>query len=170
MALFDSISDANRVVEQGDTWDCETKCVGSYTTRENGAIVTFYQWDCSVTLAKSYKYVGLTEAAAVGYADDITDAYKKQRTKTISRWDQSARKWIFEPVQNVEELQAMAVPRHADGPTWEISVTVSAREHRRFDSSTKPTIATLEGWLADVADYPELQTAPSVTQTATEVE
>ena len=170
MALFSTISAANRVVDQGDTWDCETKCVGSYTTREQGAIVTIYQWDCSVALAKSYKYVGLTEAAAIDYADDITEAYKKQRTKTISRWDQATRKWIFETVQNVEELQAMAVPRHADGPTWEISVTVSAREHRRFDSSTRPTIATLEGWLADVVDYPELKTAPSETTAATEVE
>ena len=121
-----------------------------------------YQWSCSVSLTKSYRYVGLTKEAAEDAAVDIRDAYNQQRSKFISRWDRNARKWLFEEVSLIEQEQVDATPRSSDKMSWDVEVSVHASTTSKSNTTYagRPTIASVKALLSNVSDYPELQEEP----------
>ena len=125
MALLTTISETNRVDEQGGAWEISIRPTGMFVT--TGEVPTTYtQWKCAVSFTKAYRYVGLTKNAANTIADNIRAAYTKDRTRTIVRWDMDNTRWEFSPVADVESPDAVVTPSLMVGRMWQIAVSVAA--------------------------------------------
>ena len=160
MALFTTISAANRVVDQGDTWDVKIKPTGQYTSGTGNPAVTYGQYKAEVALTKRYRYVGLTETAAMTLAETIRTAYTQSRSRAIVRWDRDLTRWAYEFV-DVEDVEADVTSSRADGPIWQIDVSVNASKeyfYNRTSSEGPPTVAIARTLLSGISDFPEITT------------
>lgn len=161
MALLTTISETNRIDEQGGAWEISIRPTGTFAT--TGAVpVTYTQWKCAVSFTKSYRYVGLTKVAANTIADTIRAAYTKDRTRTIVRWDMDNTRWEFSPVADVESPGAVATPSLMEGRIWQIAVSVAAslEVFTNTTAANAPTADNIKALLADLDNYPEMSYTP----------
>lgn len=175
MALLNSISSANRVVEQGNTYQFYVEpavtTTGVAVEPSGGGNkyydkVTVQQWKGEVTFSKRYRYDGLTESAARTECAGIVAAY----TKTFAKWavgiqtfgsGTSARVLYcyVEVGSGAKTLCASVTPVHGDGPMWsiEVDVNVTAEKYSSpsTSSSTPPTDEELMALVSGISDFPE---------------
>ena len=160
MALFTNISEDNRIVDQGDNWEVKISPVGKYTSGTGASATTRAQYKAFVALTKSYRYVGMTETAALSAAETIRTAYTMARSRAIVRWNRDHSRWIYEDVA-VEDVEADVTASRTDGPMWQISVSVNASKEYFYDkpmSNTPPTAADAKTLLSGISDFPEIVT------------
>lgn len=156
MALLTTISETNRIDEQGGTWNISIVPVWSYLV-EN---VYYFQWKATVSFTKAYRYVGLSESAAISIADDIREAYTIERERTITGWDKGdTPRWLYS-YKKSKATEATATPTLMDGNIWQIAVNVSATMERGYTQSTAPTPEAVRALLDGIDDYPELPYTP----------
>ncbi len=174
MALLTSISSANRVVEQGNTYQYEVEPAATNSCLaaepgEGGGVAIFnkesvYQWHGMTHFSKRYKYVGLDKATAETYANSILDAY----TISVPKWCIALKTFGNAAVYcyvsagaSVPLVCASVTPVHVDGQMWEIEVDVNATfdyystPSKGSASSSPPSASTLYGLASSIADFPE---------------
>jgi len=152
MALLTTISETNRIDEQGGLWEISIKPVWSYVS--NGSVM--YQWKTSVTFTKSYRYVGLAKSNAISLAETIRNAYTMPRSRYVVSWDKTALHWQYAPISSsTTEADVVPTPM-GDGRMWQISVAVAASLEAYYTQQKAPTVATVKGLLSGIDNYPEL--------------
>lgn len=164
MALFSDISEANRVVSQGDTWTADSQLVFVYytTSTANGVQTTTAHkvWKSNVRLAKRYAYVGMAESSAVAKAVNVADAYVQDQTKYALAYNKADQTWSVVSAVSVPVLQASVTPSRAEGNVWQIEVDVSAEAEVLTESAAAPSVSTLKAYLSSVANFPESSLYP----------
>ena len=175
MALLTSISEDNRVVEQGNTYQFHVEPAVSTTgiVKESSGDgdkyydkATVQQWKGEVTFSKRYRYVGMTKGAAETAAGTILTAY----TKTFPKWAVGIQSfnisgkgyalYCYVTVGGDAPMACAAVtPVHVDGAMWDVEVDVSATVETystpSVSSSTPPSVETLKGLVSDIVSFPE---------------
>lgn len=152
MALRNSISSANRVIEQGNTYQYEVEpavtntCLAKEPTADGGVAIfdrqSVNQWHGVVHFSKRYRYVGLDKATAEAQAAVILEAY----TQTPERWaigiqtigsgDGAGAMYCYISVGSSAPMSCASVtPVHGEGDMWDIEVDVNAT----FETYTEPT-------------------------------
>ena len=172
MALFTGISAANRVVEQGDTYEYDIEPAVTDTTvavdQGQGAAKvydkdTVVQWHGVLRYSKRYKYVGLTAAAAQTAAANIRAAYSVD----VAKWavgifvstsgGTSTSRYKYLNTGSVPMTCATVTPTKGDGPVWEVAVDVDATFEIYTDDYDEPSdsdmIALATG--AGITNFPE---------------
>ena len=172
MALFTGISAANRVVEQGDTYEYDIEPAVTDTTvavdqGEGSAKVydkdTVVQWHGVLRYSKRYKYVGLTASAAATAAANIRAAYSVD----VAKWavgifvstsgGTSTSRYKYLNTGSVPMTCATVTPTKGDGPVWEVAVDVDATFEIYTDDDDEPSdsdmIALATG--AGITNFPE---------------
>ena len=172
MALFTGISAANRVVEQGDTYeyDIEPAVTDTVVAVDQGeGSAKFYdkdvvvQWHGVLRYSKRYKYVGLTAAAAAAAAETVRSAYSVDVTKWAvgisveTSGGTSAARYKYLSTGSVPMTCATVTPVKLDGPLWELAVDVDATFEIYTDDDDAPSdsdmIALATG--AGITNFPE---------------
>lgn len=150
MALIQSYSAANRQVDEDlAVTYTKTRVYGSWSYASGTSIVTVYSvWSYTRTATKSYRYVGMTKAAANSCAEAIRQIY--QRNTTVSEWGDTDE---FKDVDGGSIPMADVGVRHVDGDMWEVSVNVheSDSRMRRVPVASAESLFTDE----DQRDYDE---------------
>lgn len=166
--VLNSIDAGNRETSQGSTYSFEHEpatqfatitAVPSGSAYAVGEKVVVTQWKVSAHLVKTYRYVGLSKAAAEALAAAIAGAYVvnvPQYTLGIDGNDISfQRVYKYLPVEGVgmPTCCASVTPVHADGPLWNIEVAVDATVVKYLDDV--PSFLDIKTWFTAVDSFPE---------------
>lgn len=128
-ALIEEYSAANRVVDAdlsvrytqtlvGGVWEYETSPVSVQTFTE--------AWSYMRTARKSYRYVGMTKAAADMCADDMRNLYR--RTVSISRWNRNNGEFSDTSGGTVDMADVSVV--HVAANMWDVVINVNETDTR----------------------------------------
>jgi hypothetical protein len=156
MALRTTISSANRVVDQGNTYQYEVEpavtntCLAKEPTTDGGVAIfdrqSVTQWHGIVHFSKRYRYIGLDQATAEAQAEAILNAYTQTAEKwavgikTIGQGSNAGAMYCYVSVGQTAPMSCATVtPVHVEGPIWEIEVDVNAT----FEKYTEPTQSSL---------------------------
>lgn len=125
MALFTSHGDDNLVIEQGlRVWTSNRLIHGNWEWESISLSGTFASmWEAHRYARQSFRYVGMTKAAA----DDCADELKEKYTRSIrsTRWNGAAREgeWVREDGGTVVMAEIVPTP-NPDG-SYDIVVNVN---------------------------------------------
>ena len=182
MSLLAKTSSANRIVEQGNTFtftlepaqqrgsrSVTTTDSQSETTNTTTTTVYVTQWRVTAHLAKRYRYVGLTGAAAVAIAAAIAEDYLVKQNRyaleqyTSTSGNATTSGWKYQAVANgdVPMCCASVTPAHVDGSMWEIEVDVDATIEAYYDSA--PTVETIRGLFSSASSAVETNASRDIT-------
>ena len=128
MALLNTASDANRVIDTDMHVTYARRAIYGTWTKVTLNVTTTYTkaWEYSRVATKSYRYVGLTEAAAKQIAADYADYYT--RATKVSEWDSEDGE--FKHVDGGSVPMATVVPQHEDGSMWSVVIFVDEQDTR----------------------------------------
>lgn len=173
MALLNSISAANREVEQGDTYEYDIEPAVTDTVvavdQGQGAAKVYdkdvvVQWHGVLRYSKRYKYVGLTASAAATAAANIRAAYAVD----VDKWavglsvetnnGTTTTRYKFLNTGTVPMTCATVTPTKGDGPVWEVAVDVDATLEIYTDDDDEPTDSEMTGLAtsAGITNFPEI--------------
>ena len=130
MALLTSYSGENCVVHSGKVVTyAKSKIYGAWVY-VNGNITTTHTsaWEYTRYCAKSYSYVGMTEAAAMTCASEMVEFYT--RDVKVSEWAGDSDE--FSDASGGTIVMADIVPRRTSGDMWQVDINV-----RETDSRTR---------------------------------
>lgn len=140
MALLTTATADNRAIDTALSKTYARRVVyGTWTKVELNVTTTYTKaWEYSRVATKSYRYVGLTEAAAKQIAADYADYYT--RATKVSEWDSEDGE--FKHVDGGSVPMATVVPQHEDGGMWSVVIFVDEQD-TRLDLSPSRSFATL---------------------------
>lgn len=128
MALFQTYAANNKVVDSGLAITYSRKRVyGEWSYASGASITTIHSaWVYTRCAAKSYRYVGMTKAAAEVCAAALRSKY--QRSTMISEWTPGAQDFVDVP--GGEMPMAEVSVNYVDGQMYEVAVVVSETDER----------------------------------------
>lgn len=140
MALLTTATADNRAIDTALSKTYARRVVyGTWTKVELNVTTTYTKaWEYSRVATKSYRYVGLTEAAAKQIAAYYADYYT--RATKVSEWDSEDGE--FKHVDGGSVPMATVVPQHEDGGMWSVVISVDEQD-TRLDLSPSRSFATL---------------------------
>lgn len=170
MSLLSSISSSCRVVSQGNTytWETEPYITANFIAVDSPTDATkkiyekqvVKQWRGVVHFAKTYEYVGLTEAAARAGATTVMNAY----TMSVAKWGlgietdttSHTAQFLMVSIGSGTACFAEATPMHVAGQMWSLAVRVNASiETYTGKDASAPSAGTLRGLVSSIANFPE---------------
>lgn len=128
MALLTTYGAGNKVVDSGLAVTYSRKRVyGEWSYASGTSIITIKSaWVYTRCASKSYRYVGMTKAAAELCATDLRSLF--QRNTMISEW--SPEDQDFKDVEGGEMPMAEISVNYVDGQMYEVAVVVSETDER----------------------------------------
>lgn len=159
MALLTTISETNRIDEQGGVWNIQIRPVDTKKVTVESVESWRYQWKADISFTKSYRYVGLDKASALSLADTIREKYTFKPGRKVVRWDKIEGHWDYKTVSiSADGITADVTPWPMEGPMWQIAVSVNATLEKFFTwSNDAPTLDECKDEFDGIDDYPELQ-------------
>ncbi len=163
-------SAALRAIDQGNTWTSAVEPaawqnVVAVDKTLGGKVKSVYekqvvqQWKGTIHLAKRYRYVGYTTRAdAEADAALILAAYTVDIPKYGIGLDAGDGLYKYMQVGTAPTCCAAVTPVHTDGQLWEVEVDVDATAEAYYELDSAPSLATLQGLLSSVSDFPEIPT------------
>lgn len=146
--LIEQYSAANRVIDTAlAVTYSKSRVYGQWSWAEGTSIVTRYEaWSYVRSANKSYRYVGMTKAAADSCASDMRAKYL--RTQRGSVFSETQHEFISENVGTVP--MADVVVQHVAGEMWDVIINVRETDAQmRFSSMTAKPLFSSE----DARDY-----------------
>lgn len=130
MALIEINTEENRVVHSGKVVTyAKSKIYGTWEYLVGTVPQRFYSaWEYTRYCAKSYSYVGMTEAAAKLCAEQMVALYT--RDVKVSEWEGNSDE--FSDASGGTMVMAEVVPRRTVGNMWQVDINV-----RETDSRTR---------------------------------
>ena len=138
MSLLNSASSDNCVVDAALHVSYARRIIFGQWTYVNLNMTTVYTqaWEYIRTASKTYRYVGMSEAAARTKAASLVTLYT--RSTKISVWDGTSGQFVHVDAGDI--LMTDIVVQHEEGSMWTVAVTVSETDTRTtLSSSSQPS-------------------------------